>query len=51
MVVVTAATHFGNKTHTEGEADLSVGSKVTVHGTASGSAITAKRVVIASTAG
>jgi len=50
-VVLTAGTHFGNKTHTDGQGDLSEGSKVTVHGTASGSRITAKRVVIESTSG
>jgi hypothetical protein len=50
-VMLTAKTHFGNKNHTDGEADLSAGSKVVVHGMTSGSTLTAKRVVIVSSPG
>jgi hypothetical protein len=50
-VVLTEKTHFGNKNHTDGEADLSGGSRVVVHGMTSGSTLTAKRVVIVSSSG
>lgn len=50
-VVLTAKTHFGNKNHLDGASDLGAGSKVVVHGTTSGSTLTAKRVVIVSSPG